>query len=83
MADEASDVSNVEQLIICVRWVDEKRTASEDFIGLQPLNNTTADTIVNVIKDVLLRMNLRISDSRGQCYDGDATMSGAENGNSI
>ena len=36
-----------------------------------PVAQTNADTIVSCIKDVLLRMNLRIQDARGQCYDGD------------
>ena len=36
--------------------------------------------IVVCIKDVLLRVNLRIHDARGQCYDGCSTMIGNKNG---
>ena len=36
--------------------------------------------IVVCIKDVLLHMNLRIQDARGQCYDGCSTMTGTKYG---
>ena len=34
MADEVTDSSNREQVAICLRWIDEKFDAHEDFIGL-------------------------------------------------
>jgi len=34
MADETADVSNKEQIVICIRWVDNNLVAHEDFIGL-------------------------------------------------
>ena len=52
----------------------------EDFIGLHPIENTSSNTIVAVIKHGLIRMNLRLEDSRGQCYDGAAVMEGAKTG---
>ena len=42
-------------------------TVCEEYIGLMPVAQTNADIIVVCIKDVLLRMNLRIQDARGQC----------------
>ena len=50
MADETADVSNKEQLVICIRWVDDDLTAHEDFIGMYPTERTTADVIVRVLK---------------------------------
>lgn len=50
MADETADVSNKEQLVICIRWVDENLIAHEDFIGMHPIERTTADVIVRVLK---------------------------------
>ena len=50
MADETADVSNKEQIVICIRWVDGNLVVHEDFIGLHPLNRTDANTIVNVLK---------------------------------
>ena len=42
--------------------------------------NIFSDTIVSVIKDVLLRMNLSLFKCRGQCYNGAGTMAGCRNG---
>ena len=58
MADECTDVSNKEQLAICLRHVDHNLVAHEEFIGFYHIPNIFSDTIVSVIKDVLLRMNL-------------------------
>ena len=80
MADETADVSNTEQLVLCIRWVDDDLQSREEFIGLHAIDTTDANTIVLVIKDVLLRMNLSISRCRGQCYDGCSTMKGDKNG---
>ena len=49
MADETA-VSNKEQLVLCIRWVDENLIAHEDFIGMHPIERTTADVIVRVLK---------------------------------
>ena len=35
MADKTSELSNHEQLVICIRWIDDKLEALEDFIGLK------------------------------------------------
>ena len=76
MADETADISSRDQLVICIRWADENFVVHEDFLGIHPLERTTADDIVLIIKDVLLRMNLKIQNAHGQCYDGAATMTG-------
>ena len=74
-----ADVSNIEQLVICICWVDKEMTICEEYIGLMPVAQTNADTIVVCIKDVLLHMNLRIQDAHWQCYDGCSTMTGTKN----
>ena len=40
----------------------------------------TSDALVALIKDVLLRMNLKLENCRGQCYDGAGNMSGRISG---
>ena len=50
MGDETADISNKEQLILCIRWVNDNLQAHEDFIGIHKKPNTTADEIVKVIK---------------------------------
>lgn len=80
MVDETVDLNNKEQLVFCLRYVDESMEVHEDFIGLYTLDSTSADLIFESIKDVLLRMNLRMENSRGQCYDGASSMSGVKTG---
>ena len=72
-ADESIDASNIEQLVICIHWVDKEMTVHDDHIVLMPVAQTNADTIVSCNKDALLHMNLRTQDA-GQCYDGCSTM---------
>jgi len=66
-ADEVIDVSNKEQLVVCLRWVDSKFEPHEDFIGLYHADDIRAETIVTVLKDTVLRMNLSLSMCHGQC----------------
>ena len=80
MGDEAIDVSNVLQLVICLRWVDCDLVAHDEFIGLKYMPCTYADSIVAELKDALLRMNLKLNKCHGQCYDRCSTMTGHRNG---
>ena len=73
MVDETTDVSNVEQVVVCLRWVNEMLKVQEDFVGLYEVASTGAKTIYTAMNDVLLRLNLSISKIRGQCYDGAAS----------
>ena len=45
LADETRDVSNREQLVLCIRWVSESYEIHEDVIGLIQLENTTSLSI--------------------------------------
>ena len=80
MADETMDKSNREQVVICIRWVDNNLEAHEEFMGLYQVDSIDAKTITAVILDTLLRMDLPISKCRGQCYDGCSKMTGARTG---
>ena len=80
MADEVTDASNREQVVVCFRWVDSDFEPHEDFVGLHKVDKINADTLVAVIKDVVLRMNLDLHNCRGQCYDGAANMAGSRTG---
>ena len=80
MADESADVSNEEQVVICIRWIDDNLIAHEDFVSLKPVAKCTSEMIVNVIKETINQMRLKVSNLRGQCYDGAAVMTGHKNG---
>ena len=60
MADETADVSNREQLVICIRWVDDFFVIHEDFSGMHPLERIKADQIEAMLKNALLRIDLNI-----------------------
>ena len=48
----------------------------KDCIGLYAINESTADRLTCLIKDVVIRSGLPLNNCRGQCYDGAANMSG-------
>ena len=76
MVNESSDVSNREQVVFCVRWVDEDLRSHEDFIDLYVMEKTYAPTmVVNVIKDIL-RLGLDKAKLRCQNYYGCSAMMG-------
>ncbi len=79
MADECVDCGNNEQLVVCFRYVDDL-DVNEEFVGLHQIPNIAADTIVAALQDPLLRLNLKLSRCRGQCYDGASNMTGRKNG---
>ena len=81
ICDEYTDISNKEQLTLCLRWVDELFNIHEDFLGFYELKNiksdtivSAIDTIVSAIRDVLLRTQISLDNCRGQCYDGAGNM---------
>ena len=76
MVDETTDQSNKEQVVLVLCWVDEALEVHE----LYSTSSTTAESLVSIIEDTLLRMNLKIEHCRGQCYDGASAMSGAKKG---
>lgn len=81
MVDEKTiDLSNTEQTVLCLCYVDNNLEVHEELIGLYSLESTSADVVVTPIKDILLHMNLTINNRHGQCYDGGSNMSGAQSG---
>ena len=79
MTDETTDRSNKEQFIICFRWVDKGFDTHGDFIGINNVDNIKEDSLVTIIKDGLIRLNIPLSNARGQCYDGAKNMCGMKN----
>ena len=80
MCDEATNVKNVSELVVCLSWVDDRLEAHDEFIGLKNMPSTDTNSIVRELKDVLLRMHLKLNKYRGRCYDGCSTMSGSKSG---
>ena len=62
-----------------IRWVDDYNV-TEDPVGLFCLPDTTANTLVSVLNDLLIRCSLPLALCRGQAYDGTAKMQGKHKG---
>ena len=73
MVDETIDSSNNEQLVLCHRWVDHSFEAHENFMGIHAVENIRSDTLVAVLKDIRINLNIPLLNVRSQCYDGDKT----------
>ena len=80
MIDETTDISNTEQVVLVFRWVNSELSVYKEFIGLYITESLQASSLVHIIKDVMLRLNLKVELCRGQCYDGASIMSGTKNG---
>jgi Domain of unknown function (DUF4371) len=75
-----TDVSRQEQLVVCIRTIDNDLKISENVLGLYAMDKCDAGSISAAILDVLMRCNLSIHNVRGQAYDGASTMSGRNTG---
>ena len=80
MVDETTDVSNTEQLVFCIRHVDDQLNSHEEFIVLYSLESTKAQSIFHTIEDVFLKLSLQLENCRGQCYDGASATAGCKTG---
>ena len=49
MMDETTDISNCEQVVLCLRWVDDDFNVHEDLIGLYKVETISADNLVALI----------------------------------
>ena len=49
MADETTDAANKEQVVVCLRWVDNALEAHEDFIGLYKVESTETSAVLAVM----------------------------------
>ena len=76
LADETRDISNREQLVLCIRWVSDSYEINEDVVGLIQLSDTTAETIYKSLKCSLISLGFQFEYCRGQAYDGASNFQG-------
>lgn len=79
LADETTHISGLEQLSICVRYVektDSILTIREDFLCFTPVSSTTGELIPSTLLTSLQELGIDTSFLIGQGYDGAAAMSG-------
>lgn len=81
LVDETSDISGVEQVSLCARYVNtETLKLREDFLCFVTTSDFTGAGIADLILKTLVSIGIDITYLRGQGYDGAASMSGKYNG---
>lgn len=81
LLDETSDITVKEQISFCLRTVDKESFEIEEyFIGFYETPKTDSNTLFNILKDILCRLELNIHNIRGQCFDGASNVSGVHKG---
>lgn len=81
LADETADISGIEQVSLCVRYIElNTLTLTEEFLQFVPTSDMTGKGIANLILKSLQQFGIDTKYLRGQGYDGAAAMSGKYNG---
>ena len=85
MADETTDVSTIQQLSVCVRYLGmssatNKVEVDEVFLGFVPLPRTDAATISDLLINHLVKWGVDLERLRGMGFDGASVMSGVNAG---
>ena len=75
LADETTDVSNKEQLTLCVRYVHNNKL-HEKFLQFVEIKSLTGEALALSIIGSLEALGLNLKSLCGQGYDGAAAMSG-------
>ena len=77
ICDEYTDILNKEQLPLCIGWVDKFLVVHQEFSGFYEVPNIKSETLVKMIKDILLQL------CRGKRLDGASNMLGKRSGVAI
>ncbi|KAK9749637.1 hypothetical protein RND81_02G140000 [Saponaria officinalis] len=80
LADESADISDKEQMALCLRYVDKMGKVKERLLGIVRVGDTTSLTLKAAIEKLLIENSLTLSSVRGQGYDGASNMRGSING---
>jgi hypothetical protein len=81
LADETADISGIEQVSLCARYLDvENMIIKEEFLQFVHTTDTTGKGLADIIIQNLHSFGIETKYLRGQCYDGCASMSGQFNG---
>ena len=80
IADETMDISRLEQMSLCVRYVTNDFVINERFVGFRSTATTDGATLYALLTDTLLSLGLSLNQVRAQCYDGASNMRGRYSG---
>ncbi|XP_050059854.1 52 kDa repressor of the inhibitor of the protein kinase-like [Aphis gossypii] len=81
LADETTDITQVEQFSLCIRYFDETlMQIREDFLTFVPVDDVTGLGLANTLQNTLEKLGFDLNKLRGQGYDGAAAMRGSFRG---
>lgn len=75
MVDDSSDISPIEQMFVCVRYVHDCNI-KERYLGFYDVHQVDADGLKSQILKTLSMLNIDTNLCVAQCYDGASVMSG-------
>ena len=79
MADERTDVTTVEELLVFCRW-EEDGSPVEHFLEIIHLQQADAESIHSALIECLKKKSLQVGKIVGMGFDGAATFSGKKSG---
>lgn len=75
LADETADISGIEQVSLCARYLDvENMIIKEEFLQVVPTTDTTGKGLADIIIQNLHSFGIETKYLRGQGYDGCASL---------
>ena len=80
IADETRDISKVEQLALCLRYVSKNLDVKEHFVGFSELSDLDPKALADKTVERLQVLSLDVHKCVAQCYDGASVMSGEVSG---
>lgn len=80
IADGTTDCAGEEQFSICIQYVTNSLHVHNSFLGFYNSPSSTAVILTEVIKDVLIRLNIPFTKIISCSFDGASNMCGIRNG---
>ena len=68
------------EVVLVLWWVNDNLGFHKEFIGLLCMPSIEASSLVFIVKESLLCLNLTLAKAQRQHYDGSSNMSGLRNG---
>lgn len=73
IANEYTDALDLDQLRVCIRWLDDDLHVPKDFTGISA-NLIYQQIQKSVLQDAIVSLQLSMDECRLQCYDGASNM---------
>lgn len=84
LADEAADISNIEQMLVVIRFVDQHSVIREEFLSFIPCKlGLSGESIAKTLIETMTKLDLNMTLCHSQGYDGAGNMAGICSGAAV